>query len=100
MIADKRWRTTEMDLPLFRCSAFLAYLKKFQREEIIKKWGLIPILILRNSELRNSELRNSKLEKSELRNSELRNSELWNSELRNSDLRHAVGYSENSGIAD
>jgi hypothetical protein len=49
---------------------------------MIKYWGLISILILRNSKLRNSELRNI-----ELQNNELRNSKLW----------HAVDYSENSG---
>jgi cadmium resistance protein CadD (predicted permease) len=32
---------------IFRCSAFFGlFLKMFQREEIIKLWGLIPILIL------------------------------------------------------
>jgi uncharacterized protein YjbI with pentapeptide repeats len=94
-----------MELPLFRCLEFFClFLKIFQREEIIKLWGLILILvlILRNSELRNSTLQNSKLRNNELRNSELWNSELRNGELRNSvlwnsELRHAVNYSENSG---
>jgi hypothetical protein len=64
---------TEMELPLFRCSAFFGlFLKIFQGEEMSKYWGLIPILILMNSKLRNSE------------------------------LLHAVDYSENrgSGIAE
>jgi hypothetical protein len=72
-----------MERPLFRYSAFVGlFLKIFKREKMIRYWGLIPILILQNSELQNSELRNS----------ELLNSELWNSKL-----RHAVDYSENSG---
>ncbi len=88
-----------MELPLFRYSAFFGlFFKIFQREEIITEWGLIPILILMNSELRNreqqnSELRNIELQNSELWNNEVLNSELRNSKLRNSELKHAVDYS-------
>ncbi len=85
-----------MELPLF--CIFGLFFKIFQREEIIKEWGLIPILILMNSELRNSEQRNSELRNIELQNSELQNNEVLNNELlnskpRNSELQHAVDYS-------